>query len=128
MVRPRRHRQKLRSPFPAVTVRAAGGGRPDGVRFHGEGSDLDVHRFETRFHAERLQGELSGILNWIEQLNALDVEGVEPLVGVGHAALRMRRDEVTDGNKAEAVLGDAPERAGPYFWVPKVVECWPRPS
>ena len=71
---------------------------------------------------ERLQGELSGILNWIEQLNALDVEGVEPLVGVGHAALRMRRDEVTDGNKPEAVLGDAPERAGPYYCVPKVVE------
>lgn len=71
---------------------------------------------------ERLQGELSGIMGWIEQLNEVDVEGVEPLTGVGHASLRLRRDEVSDGNKAEAVLGDAPDRAGPYYCVPKVVE------
>lgn len=71
---------------------------------------------------ERLQGELSGIMGWIEQLNEVDVDGVEPLAGVGHAALRLRRDEVTDGGTAEAVLGDAPDRAGPYYCVPKVVE------
>ncbi|MBE7209766.1 MAG: Asp-tRNA(Asn)/Glu-tRNA(Gln) amidotransferase subunit GatC [Gluconacetobacter diazotrophicus] len=71
---------------------------------------------------ERLQHELSGILGWIEQLDAVDVQGIEPLAGVGHAALRMRADRVTDGDRMEAVLSDAPERAGPYYCVPKVVE------
>ena len=70
----------------------------------------------------RLQTELSGILGWIEQLSELDLEGVEPISGVGQAALRLRPDVVTDGDKAEAVLSNAPDRAGPFYSVPKVVE------
>ena len=70
----------------------------------------------------RLQGELNAILGWIEQLSELDVEGVAPIAGVGQAALRLRPDVVTDGNKAEAVLSNAPDRAGPFYAVPKVVE------
>ena len=69
-----------------------------------------------------LQTELNGILGWIEQLNEVDVEGVEPLTGGAQMALKMRADEVTDGNIREAVLANAPERAGDYFAVPKVVE------
>ena len=46
----------------------------------------------------RLQGELNGILGWIEQLNAVDVEGVEPLTGAAAMAMRMRDDVVTEGD------------------------------
>ncbi len=70
----------------------------------------------------QLQTELGHILGWIEQLSELDVEGVEPISGVGHAALRLRDDVVTDGNLQEAVLSNAPERAGMFYSVPKVVE------
>lgn len=70
----------------------------------------------------RLQGELGSIIGWIEQLDELDVEGVEPISGVGQAALRMRDDVVTDGGKTEAVLSNAPDRAGVFYSVPKVVE------
>lgn len=70
----------------------------------------------------RLQGELNGILGWIEQLSEVDVEGVEPMVGVEQAALRWRVDAVTDGGTPEAVLSNAPGRAGAFYTVPKVVE------
>ena len=70
----------------------------------------------------RLQGELSGILGWIEQLSEVDVEGVAPMVGVEQAAARLREDAVTDGGAPEAVLSNAPDRAGPFYAVPKVVE------
>ncbi len=70
----------------------------------------------------RLQNELNGILGWIEQLNAVDVDGVEPLTGAAAMALRMRDDVVTDGNLQDAVLSNAPDREGVFFAVPKVVE------
>lgn len=71
---------------------------------------------------DRLQAELGAILGWVEQLSEVDVEGVAPMVGVGQQALRWRRDEVTEGDTAQAVLEGAPERVGAYFAVPKVVE------
>jgi aspartyl-tRNA(Asn)/glutamyl-tRNA(Gln) amidotransferase subunit C len=70
----------------------------------------------------RLQAELNGILGWIEQLDEIDIEGVEPLTGASQMALKMRADDVTDGNARDAVLANAPDRAGDYFAVPKVVE------
>jgi aspartyl-tRNA(Asn)/glutamyl-tRNA(Gln) amidotransferase subunit C len=70
----------------------------------------------------RLQTELNGILGWIEQLNEVDIEGVEPLTGAGHMALKMREDVVTDGGYREKILANAPERIGDFFAVPKVVE------
>ncbi len=69
-----------------------------------------------------LQAELNAILGWIEQLGAVDVAGVEPLTGAAAMALRLRDDEVTDGDQADAVLANAPDREGMYFGVPKVVE------
>jgi len=69
-----------------------------------------------------LQAELNGILGWIEQLNEVDVEGVAPITGAAHMALKMREDVVTDGGDVEGVLANAPERIGDYFAVPKVVE------
>jgi len=69
-----------------------------------------------------LQAELGGILGWVEQLSEVNVDGVEPLTSGGHLALRMRADAITDGGQAEAVLANAPDRAGGFFAVPKVVE------
>ena len=81
----------------------------------------------ARLHVEdadipRLQTELNGILGWIEQLNEDDVEGIEPLTGAATMALRLREDVVTDGNLQDAVLANAPDRAGLFYAVPKVVE------
>jgi aspartyl-tRNA(Asn)/glutamyl-tRNA(Gln) amidotransferase subunit C len=69
-----------------------------------------------------LQTELNAILGWIEQLNEVDVDGVEPLTGAAQMALKMREDAVTDGGYPEKVLANAPERAGDFYAVPKVVE------
>jgi len=70
----------------------------------------------------RLQGELNAILGWIEQLSEVDVTGVAPLTGGAAIALRLRADVVTDGQMAEAVLSNAPDRVGDFFTVPKVIE------
>ena len=73
----------------------------------------------------RMQTEINGILGWIEQLREVDTDGVEPMAGgapAGQPAMRMRDDAVTDGGIADAVLANAPDRAGAYFAVPKVVE------
>jgi aspartyl-tRNA(Asn)/glutamyl-tRNA(Gln) amidotransferase subunit C len=66
--------------------------------------------------------ELNGILGWIEQLNEVDVTGVAPLTGAANMAMAMRADEVTDGGYPDKVLGNAPERIGDFYVVPKVVE------
>jgi aspartyl-tRNA(Asn)/glutamyl-tRNA(Gln) amidotransferase subunit C len=66
--------------------------------------------------------ELDGILHWIEQLNEVDVSGVEPMSGVGHFTLPERKDEVTDGNCRDRILANAPDAAAGFFSVPKVVE------
>ena len=70
----------------------------------------------------QLQTELGAILGWIEQLNEVDVSGVDPLASVGSATLALRVDVVTDGDQADAVLTNAPARSGPFYTVPKVVE------
>jgi aspartyl-tRNA(Asn)/glutamyl-tRNA(Gln) amidotransferase subunit C len=70
----------------------------------------------------RLAGELNGILNWIEQLNEVNVDGVEPMTGAVSMALAMREDAVTDGGIPEKVLSNAPDRSGNFYAVPKVVE------
>ncbi len=79
-----------------------------------------IHLAEEQVPA--LQRELNGILGWIEQLNEVDVDGVEPLTGAARMALRMREDVVTDGGQRDAILANAPDRAGAFFVVPKVVE------
>lgn len=71
---------------------------------------------------EALRGDLNSILGWIEQLDEVNTEGVAPLASVTQTALRLRADVVDDGGIAEAVLGNAPDRNGDSFGVPKVVE------
>lgn len=71
---------------------------------------------------QHVAGELSKILDWIEQLNAVDVAGVEPLTDVNDMALRRRDDVVTDGNKVVDIMANAPAHTADFFTVPKVVE------
>lgn len=72
--------------------------------------------------AEKMQGELNAIFGFIDQLNEVDVEGVEPMTSVVQMEMRKRVDEVTDGNKAEDVTANAPATEKNYFMVPKVIE------
>jgi aspartyl-tRNA(Asn)/glutamyl-tRNA(Gln) amidotransferase subunit C len=69
-----------------------------------------------------LAQELSGILAWIEQLNEVDTDGVEPMTSCVAATLPMREDVITDGGKPDAVLSNAPRSDRHFFVVPKVVE------
>ena len=71
---------------------------------------------------ESMTGELSSILDWIEQLSELDTEGVEPMASVAAMELPRRADAVTDGNCQAAVLKNAPDAEDGFYTVPKVVE------
>lgn len=72
--------------------------------------------------AESLKGELNTILGFVEQLNEVDVTGVEPMTAVVAMKAKMRDDVVTDGDIAGQVTANAPVSAGDFFAVPKVVE------
>ena len=69
-----------------------------------------------------LAAELSGILGFMEQLNEVDVSGVEPMTSVTPMRLARRADVVTDGGYPSRVLGNAPDAREGFFAVPKVVE------
>ena len=71
---------------------------------------------------EALVPELNAIIGWVEQLAAVDTDGVEPLTAVIDQKLRLREDKVTDGNVRDAVLANAPEAEHGFFAVPKVIE------
>jgi aspartyl-tRNA(Asn)/glutamyl-tRNA(Gln) amidotransferase subunit C len=71
---------------------------------------------------DHLQGELNAILAFVERLAEVDVAGVEPMTSVTPMAMKMRKDEVTDGGIADDVLANAPAREDHFFVVPKVVE------
>jgi len=71
---------------------------------------------------DSLAGEISGIMDWIEQLSELDTTGVEPMASVAEMTLPMRKDAVTDGNCRDSVLKNAPDSEDGFFAVPKVVE------
>ncbi len=84
-----------------------------------------AHLARIRVSEDRLPGlaeEFSTILGFIEQLNEVDVDGVEPMVSVTPMRLKRRADVVTDGNQAEKVLANAPDAREGFFAVPKVVE------
>lgn len=69
-----------------------------------------------------LAGALSNILNFMEQLNEVDVEGVEPMTSVTPMRLKRRADVVNDGNNQQKILSNAPDAREGFFAVPKVVE------
>lgn len=71
---------------------------------------------------EPLTAELSGILDWVEQLMAVDTKNVPPMTSVAEMTLPMRDDLVTDGANRDAALRNAPRSAHGFYTVPKVVE------
>ena len=71
---------------------------------------------------EHLRGEINAILAFVEQLQEVDVAGVEPMTSVTPMQMKKRQDEVTDGGIADAIVANAPATQDHYFLVPKVVE------
>lgn len=69
-----------------------------------------------------LADKLSGILGFMEQLNEVDVTGIEPMTSVTPMALPQRADAITDGNRPDDILANAPDHREGFFAVPKVVE------
>ena len=76
----------------------------------------------SKQHVGELVGELNGILSWIDQLNEVDIDGVEPMTSVVETTLPMREDIVTDGDIQDQVLANAPRTEDGFFVVPKAVE------
>ena len=77
---------------------------------------------EAEDRLEPLAKELSGIIAWIEQLNEVDTDGVEPMTSAVKIPMPMREDVVTEGGDPARILANAPRTAGHFFVVPKVVE------
>lgn len=69
-----------------------------------------------------LAQQFNTILGFIEQLNEVDVEGVEPMTSVTPMRLKRRVDQVTDGSQQDKILANAPDAREGFFAVPKVVE------
>ncbi|GGL72902.1 Asp-tRNA(Asn)/Glu-tRNA(Gln) amidotransferase subunit GatC [Wenxinia marina] len=84
-----------------------------------------AHLARIRVDEERLPAlaeEFNAILGFIEQLNEVDVDGVEPMTSVTPMRLKRREDVVTDGDRQAEVLKNAPDAREGFFAVPKVVE------
>ena len=71
---------------------------------------------------DRLVPELNNILGWVEQLEEVNTDGVEPLTAVVPNKLRLREDKVTDGDCRDEILANAPVAEHGFFAVPKVIE------
>lgn len=69
-----------------------------------------------------LAGEFNTILGFIEQLNEVDTDGVEPMTSVTPQRLKRRSDVVTEGDQQDKILSNAPDAREGFFAVPKVVE------
>lgn len=72
--------------------------------------------------AARMTGELNAILGFVEQLDEVDISGVEPMTSVIPMAMKKRQDTVNDGSKAADIVANAPATDENFFLVPKVVE------
>ena len=84
-----------------------------------------AHLARIRVDDDRLEtmvGELNNILGWIEQLEEGDTSGAAPMTSVTEMDWPKREDKVNDGDYAERVLANAPDPAGNFYTVPKVVE------
>ncbi|MBU92368.1 MAG: Asp-tRNA(Asn)/Glu-tRNA(Gln) amidotransferase GatCAB subunit C [Rhodobiaceae bacterium] len=71
---------------------------------------------------EKLESEISSIIRWVEALNEVDTENVDPMSNSLTGGLRMREDLVTDGNKVLDILSNSPVDDENFFVVPKVIE------
>lgn len=71
---------------------------------------------------EAMVPEINAILGWVEQLAEVDTSGIEPLTAVIDNRLRLRSDEVTEGDRRDDILRNAPEAEHGFFAVPKVID------
>ena len=69
-----------------------------------------------------LSSQLSSILDWVEQLNQVNTDNIEPLSNVSKSTLPLRKDEEDKVDKSQDILANAPEKLENYFVVPKVIE------
>jgi aspartyl-tRNA(Asn)/glutamyl-tRNA(Gln) amidotransferase subunit C len=76
----------------------------------------------TSDETEKLESEISSIISWVETLNEVDTENIEPMTNSLQSSLRMREDEVNDGNKTKDILLNSPTEDDNFFVVPKVIE------
>jgi aspartyl-tRNA(Asn)/glutamyl-tRNA(Gln) amidotransferase subunit C len=76
----------------------------------------------TEEDVKRLEKELTGTLGWVEQLNEVKTDGIEPMTRVVAQDMKKRKDVVNDGGIAAAVTRNAPMSEDSFFMVPKVVE------
>jgi len=76
----------------------------------------------TEEQAEKMTGELNVILGFVQSLDKVNVDGVEPMTSVIPTAMRLREDKVSDGNIANEIVANAPITEENFFMVPKVVE------
>jgi len=76
----------------------------------------------TEAEIPHLQNEINAILKFVEALDGVDVDGVEPMTSVTPMTMKKRTDEVTDGGIADDIVRNAPAREDHFFVVPKVVE------
>lgn len=72
--------------------------------------------------AEKMTQDMSQILDWVEQLNEVDTQGVEPITTMSSEVNVLREDEVANQLTHEQGLKNAPQRDSDYFRVPKVME------
>jgi len=72
--------------------------------------------------AKKLERDLNSIFKWIEQLNQLNTDKVEPLTSIAETTLRLRKDQIISKNIREDILKNSPKDNKDYFVVPKVVE------
>ena len=72
--------------------------------------------------AAKLEKDLNSIFSWIEQLNELNTDKVEPLTSILNESLRYRKDQIKDGKIRDKILKNSPQKNEEFFVVPKVVE------
>jgi aspartyl-tRNA(Asn)/glutamyl-tRNA(Gln) amidotransferase subunit C len=71
---------------------------------------------------DKMVQELNNIMKWIEELNEVNIENVEPMTGVPNMTLREREDNVNDGGYGEKIVSNSPQKIDNSFTVPKVIE------
>ena len=72
--------------------------------------------------SDKIRSELNSVLDWINELNEVDTDGIEPLSSVTGHKLPLRADNVNDGDYVDRILKNATEKSSGFFVVPKVVE------
>jgi aspartyl-tRNA(Asn)/glutamyl-tRNA(Gln) amidotransferase subunit C len=79
-------------------------------------------QIEIKDDKEILASQIENVINWIEKLNEVNTDNIEPMINVHNEPLHLNADEVSDGNIADDVLKNAPKQIYGYFAVPKVIE------